>query len=108
MKKRNLLFPGIVLLVGLLGVTAGPARAAEGPTSRLEELVQEALKDNPDLKAAEARWNMYERKVLPAKSLDDPRLSFTFSNYPVDSFSGDQTPMTGKELGLSQTFPFPG
>ncbi len=108
MKKRNLLFSGIVLLVGILGALADPARAAEGPSSRLKELVQEALNSNPDLKAAEARWHLYERKVIPAGSLDDPRLSFTFSNYPVDSFSGDQTPMTGKELGLSQRFPFPG
>ena len=51
---------------------------------------------------------MFERKVIPAQTLDDPRLGFAFSNYPVDSLEGNETPMTGKEIQLSQMFPFPG
>jgi len=74
----------------------------------LSALVAEALANNPDLKAAEARWQLSERKVTPARTLDDPRLGFAFSNYPVDSLAGDETPMTGKDIQLSQSFPFPG
>ncbi len=95
---------------------AKPASQAETPSppgeksssALLHRLVQEALKANPDLQAAEARWQMNERKVIPAQSLADPQLSFDFSNYPIDSFAGDKTPMTGKDLKLSQKFPFPG
>lgn len=93
----------------LLFGTAGFSIAAdESAPSGLEALVAEALAKNPDLKAAEARWRMYERKIVPAGSLDDPQLSFAFSNYPVDSLRADETPMTGNDLKISQKFPFPG
>jgi cobalt-zinc-cadmium efflux system outer membrane protein len=107
MKALSLLFSWIILLIFVAGWLPQLARAEE-LSSPLDNLIQKALEENPELKTAEARWHLYERKIVPARSLDDPRLSFTFSNYPVDSFSGDETPMTGKELGLSQTFPFPG
>lgn len=74
----------------------------------LNKLVQEALANNPDLQAAEARWHLYERKVVPARSLADPQLSLAFMNYPVDTLSANDTPMTGNDLRLSQKFPFPG
>jgi outer membrane protein TolC len=85
--------------------------AAEGPpesSSTLQELVDEALGNNPDLKAARERWQMFTHKVVPAQTLSDPRLSFSFSNYPIDSLSPDETPMTGNELRIDQAFPFPG
>jgi len=87
--------------------TAGPA-AEKSSVVLVNQLVREALKANPDLKAAESRWQMNERKVIPAGTLTDPQLSFDFSNYPINSFAGDKTPMTGKDLKLSQKFPFPG
>jgi cobalt-zinc-cadmium efflux system outer membrane protein len=74
----------------------------------LAEFVQEALAKNPDLRAAKERWQMFERKVIPARTLNDPQLGFAFSNYPIDSFKADETPMTGNEIQLSQKFPFPG
>jgi len=92
----------LVLLEGLV-----PLRALAGPND-LSHLIDEALKNNPNLQAAEARWQMFERKVVPARTLDDPRLAFAFSNYPIDSLAGDETPMTGREIQLSQSFPFPG
>jgi len=91
----------IVLLVLLAPL---PALAADD----LDRLIGEALKNNPDLQAAEARWHLFERKIIPARSLDDPMLSFAFVNYPTDSFSDGDTPMTGKDFRLSQKFPFPG
>lgn len=85
-----------------------PAVATQDQKVQLDALVKDALANNPDLQAAEARWRMTEHKVIPAGSLDDPRLSFAMSNYPIDSFSGDDTPMTGKEIQLSQKLPYPG
>lgn len=85
-----------------------PAVAMKNDRALLAALMEEALANNPDLQAAEARWEMAKHKVIPAGSFDDPRLSFALSNYPVDSLAGDETPMTGKEIQLSQVFPFPG
>ncbi|ORJ60501.1 TolC family protein [Geothermobacter hydrogeniphilus] len=91
----------ILLLILLLPMSVSAADSLDG-------LVAEALKNNPDLKAAESRWHMFERKIIPARSLDDPMLSFAFVNYPTDSFAAGDTPMTGKDFKLSQKFPFPG
>ncbi len=94
------------LLLTLALLPALPAGAEGNPP--LAALVEQALANNPDLQAARERWQMFDQKVLPARTLDDPRLGLAFSNYPVDSFQADRTPMTGNEIQLSQGFPFPG
>lgn len=103
-----LLWTVSVWSVRALETSTASAVESPGGQTQLESLVSEALEHNPDLQAAEARWRMIEHKVIPAGSLDDPRLSFALSNYPIDSFSGDETPMTGKEIQISQMLPFPG
>jgi outer membrane protein TolC len=82
---------------------AGPLQASD-----LDQLVQEALTNNPDLAAAKARWQQSTYRAPQVGSLKDPILSFALSNYPNDNFSSDDTPMTGNELKLAQAFPFPG
>jgi outer membrane protein TolC len=82
---------------------AGPLQASD-----LDQLVQEALTNNPDLAAAKARWQQSTYRAPQVGSLKDPILSFALSNYPNNNFSSDDTPMTGNELKLAQAFPFPG
>jgi len=95
------------LIVGALAVglclISGPLHAEE-----LDHLVSEALSHNPDLAAAKAQWEQFAYKTPQAGSLQDPELAFSFSNYPRDTLSSTETPMTGNELKLSQKFPFPG
>jgi cobalt-zinc-cadmium efflux system outer membrane protein len=74
----------------------------------LEQLVNEAVTNNPDLAAAKSQWEQFTYKTPQAGSLSDPELSFSFSNYPRNSLASDDTPMTGNELKLAQKFPFPG
>ncbi|MGW8313863.1 MAG: TolC family protein [Desulfuromonadales bacterium] len=74
----------------------------------LDQLVNEAVANNPELAAAKAQWEQFAYKTPQAGSLSDPELSFTFSNYPRDTLASDDTPMTGNELKLAQKFPFPG
>jgi len=87
-----------------------PASGADLPTpdDQLTALVEEALQNNPDLQAGRERWEMFQHKIAPARSLEDPVLGIAFSNYPIDSFQADQTPMTGNEIRIAQKFPFPG
>ncbi len=102
---------------GLSALAAGPA--ARGPETadsgqghrqdlQLEELVAEALANNPALAAAKARWRVTAATVPQAASLDDPTLSLVLNNYPVDSFADGRSAMTGKVVKLSQKFPYPG
>ena len=98
--KRILLSGMLCLVFSILGSSAF--------ASSLDELVVEAINNNPDLAAMKARWEESSYKAPQVGSLNDPILSFALSNYPSDDFSSDTTPMTGNEVKLSQAFPFPG
>jgi len=74
----------------------------------LDELIQEAVKNNPDLKSAQNSWQSELAKVPQAGALPDPQLSFNLMNLPVNSFDFNQEPMTGKQVALMHMFPFPG
>ncbi|MFO7982964.1 MAG: TolC family protein [Desulfuromonadales bacterium] len=99
----------LLIAIAIIALLSGTAFSADPQSqSPLDRIVREALESNEDLKAAKARWQMFERKILPAGSLEDPTLSLGLVNYPVDSFDDDVTPMTGKDIKISQKFPFPG
>ncbi len=96
------------IIAVILIVLGFAAQAAAENHRRIDSLVDIALRDNPELQAAKAKWQMYADRIIPAASLADPTLSLAFNNYPVDKFRGNETPMTGKVFKLSQKFPFPG
>lgn len=100
----------LVALFLFISLAGGVLAAQENNPSSpvLEELIVTALADNPELKGAEARLHLYENKIIPAGSLNDPSLSFSLSNYPVDTFAGNEYAMSGKVVKLSQDLPFPG
>jgi len=91
----------------LLSAGVNPGNAGQGKDD-LPSLVEKALQTNPELLAAQSRWQAYADKTVSARSLDDPVAGIALSNYPVDTFNDNQTPMTGKVIKLSQKFPFPG
>ncbi len=94
------------MLVSLLLTFSSICAFAQAPLeTRLTEL---ALERNPDLSAARFDWQQAEEQMTVADSLDDPILSLSLQNYPVDSLAYDESPMTGNEIRLAQKFPFPG
>lgn len=103
--------PVYIFLLAALCIVLGSVHVSaekESDATVLDELVDMALSNNPDLKAAENRWLLFEKKIVPAGSLSDPSLSFALNNYPKDSFAADEFAMTGNVFRLSQSFPFPG
>ncbi len=74
----------------------------------LENLIEEGLENNPQVKAFYTKSRADEARVPQAGSLPDPMVSLNVLNLPVDNFVFDQEPMTGKQLAVKQTFPFPG
>ncbi len=96
---------GLAICLSLLTLMSQPSLAQE---LILDSLITEALRANPDLKAAELRYKAFEAKVPQAGSLPDPFFKMVGSNLPIDSWSFDQTPMSGLELMLTQKIPFPG
>ncbi len=96
---------GLAISFGFLTLMPVPSLARE---LVLDSLIAGALRANPDLQAARLRYEAFEAKVPQAASLPDPMFKAVASNLPVDSWSLDQTPMSGVELMLTQRIPFPG
>jgi outer membrane protein TolC len=86
----------------LMMISAGPARA-----TLLDDLVQEALATNPELKASQARWQMFTEKARQAGTFDDPMLMFGIDNGLLrDPLDFDRDMATSKVIGISQMVPF--
>jgi outer membrane protein TolC len=74
----------------------------------LQQLVDQALENNPDYLSAQNRWQSAKMQIPQQGSLPDPQLAFAVLNLPVNSFAFDQEPMTAKRISIMQMFPFPG
>jgi cobalt-zinc-cadmium efflux system outer membrane protein len=98
-----------LLVTGALSMAAPPAAAAQAANDEVvAALVNEALNNNPALEAAVKRALAAEKAVSPAGVLPDPQLTLGAMNLPVNSFSFEQEPMTGKVVSLMQVVPWPG
>ena len=75
---------------------------------KIEQLIEEALRNNPEYLSAKNRTASVNVQISQADALPDPQLKFAVANLPINSFTFDQEPMTGKKISLMQMFPFPG
>ncbi|MBI5342062.1 MAG: TolC family protein [Deltaproteobacteria bacterium] len=66
------------------------------------------MSKNPSLSAMQERIRMKENAAIRVGALDDPKAWIGIANVPVRSWSFREEDMTGKEIGLSQMFPYPG
>lgn len=99
----------IPLVIGwmLLLAPLGAARAQEGDTLRLRDVIRLARDANPMLQAARLRADAAAERVPQAGAWFDPQVSLGLMNRPVDDFGTDQ-PMTMNTVQLSQRFAWPG
>lgn len=75
---------------------------------QLQSLVDQALENNPALKARAQQSEAARALVEPSGTLPDPMIGLGLMNLPVNSFAFDQEPMTGKQISFNQAIPFPG
>ncbi len=108
-KSTRIIILGTVpLLLLAFWTTALFSQEQKQPTLNLNELINEALKSNPQIISAQRKWEAYRERIPQAGALPDPTFSFGLMNLPVNSFDFDQEPMTSKKLSLMQMIPFPG
>lgn len=105
MKKIFLNFLLLLIMVNQSLLTADQ-RAEEKPSLSL--YIEEALAKNPGLEAMAQKVLAAEKSVPQAGALPDPKITLGLMNLPINSFSFDREPMTGKQIGVSQMLPFPG
>ena len=78
------------------------------PATTLQQLVVEALKNNPEIAAAAHERDAAGHRISPAGALDDPMIEAGFLNVPIDSLRFNREDMTMKMLGIAQKLPYPG
>ncbi len=101
---------GAVSLRPQLLLAAAPQFApAETPAVvSLKTLVDEALRNNPELRAAGKEAEAAGARVRPAGALEDPMVEAGLLNVPIQPWRLNREDMTMKMLGLSQKLPYPG
>lgn len=90
------------------GFTAAPPPAGDAPPTPLAALIDEAMRANPEVRAARREIEAAEQRVAPAGALNDPMLEVGVLNLPVNTFSFRQDDMTMKMIGVGQRLPYPG
>lgn len=92
----------------ILTISFSFAVFSQAQTESLQELINTAIDVSPKIKMLEMKKQAASNRIEQNSNLPDPMLTLGFANLPVNSFAFTQEPMTGKIVGLSQAFPFPG
>ena len=96
----------LVLVLFLLSPLAAPAEETK-PAENLTQLIDTALANNPEIKASEARWQMFRNRVQHEGRLEDPMLMLKIQNGIVtDPLNFRKDGMTQKVIGISQLLPY--
>lgn len=89
-------------------ILAALAVQAQAQLLTLDDARARALANNPGLAEMRARYEALAELAPQQGALPDPVVSLAAANFPWDDFDRNQEPMTQLQLGISQTFPFPG
>ncbi|SFM81620.1 TolC family protein [Nitrosomonas communis] len=87
-----------IVLFMVAALSCNLAFAGETP-NRLDDLVKEALANNPDIRASLQRWESSKAVIPQVKTLPDPKVTVGHRNIG---------PQNEVMYGLSQEIPFPG
>ncbi len=118
--QKQLIASSLVIVIAVLGVaTPSYAKSAKVPSaldqvetladlgdlppSSLEELIQEALEQNPDITASKSKWLAAKKGILASWALPDPQVGMDVMGEETQTRVGSQE----NRLVLSQNVPFP-
>jgi outer membrane protein, heavy metal efflux system len=103
--RRIVLF---ILLIGLTGFTLFLVQPASAQELKLDDLLQEALKNNPEILASKARIEAARHRIPQSRSLPDPMVMFGYQNEGFDSYTYGREQGSQWMFSASQQFLFPG
>jgi outer membrane protein TolC len=107
MRSAGGAFVVICFLILSLLSPAIVAAEQDKPAEDLPTLVAAALANNPELKASQARWEVFRSRIDQVNSLEDPMLMLKLQNWVVDEpFNSRVDPMTQRVIGITQQIPF--
>ena len=102
---RYALLPSRHLVGALLLILCLPPSAAHAQSLSLEEVVTLAIERDLEIAQSADRESMLRDSARVSAALPPPSLMLSASNFPVDTFSIDQEPMTQLVAKVSQMFP---
>ena len=105
--RRYLALAATICLLLPAGALAAAANEPAPAELDVEQLVDEALRNNPEILAARGKAQAVREKVPQAGALEDPMLGVGVTNLPTN-FSFEDDDMTQKEVSVTQKLPFPG
>ncbi len=95
-----------------LYLVLGPSRVVRAgsaePVVRLDDLVSELLKANPEIRAARADWEAAMQRPLQEGTLPNPVVGGRWKNVGFDELSQGLDPRSDLQIYFSQEVPFPG
>ena len=97
----------VIFFCSLVLIPISSLAQSEKTFLNVDQLVDEAIQNNPEILAAKKKWEVFKEKIPQAYSLEDPMLGLGIISLPTN-FSFRQEDMTMKEISISQKFPFPG
>ena len=95
------------IAIVLVNISIGSLVVHAKPSHMLSALIQEAMRCNPQIKAARDRWLAANHAIPQARALPDPMLNAGYINMS-GNIPGDVDPRKEQMLGGSQEIPFPG
>ncbi len=72
----------------------------------LSSLIEEALKNNPEILSARKTWEASQARIPQAKSLDNPTVGISFEKIPKGTLKLNKTMPEDRMLSISQAIPF--
>lgn len=96
----------LISVVSIMCIMVANSYADEVTT--LKSLVDETLQNNPEIKAARARWEASTKRPSQEGSLPDPIVGINWFNVSFDRITLNETPDSMFLFTFFQEFPFPG
>lgn len=115
LKRVFIIFLAQVLFLGqailyaadnLSSPVTGQAQVVASDTISLDDLINEAIENNPDFLAAKKRWEAALARIPQAKSPDDPVIGLKVEKIPRNSFQLNNSMPDDRMLSISQAIPF--
>lgn len=106
MKNSCMVRPVCTGLAVFLLYLPGTALSGQTADSNLAQLIQKAICNNPQIKAARDRWLAARDQIPQARSLPDPKIHLGYMNMSR-SEEMDFGPQHERMIGGSQEIPFP-
>lgn len=94
----------------LIACALAASATAQESVLKLEDLTREALRSNPEVLAAQKRYEAARQRPAQESSLPDPTLSLGYNSTgnPLPFAGVGTDPVANAGLTISQEFPFPG